>query len=426
MDCFLCYNDYNHQAATGFTPEQLEHLTSLGFTDDHIAELQTIVQDHYTHMYTAQEMVNQHQRELLYIQTSLSMAALHMLLNLDSDEKGSDDPDRLLNAEKKLLEAIHTISEDQKSLEHVKAFSKQVYKAAEQRICNGENQYMVDFFAGLQVYCGAVTALHGTPRGLAEIHVYKHILEQCITSPRPPLPIHITEPALPISYPLTGSVGQIEEFSETNNMGVITVFVKAQDTTFLQSVLLLAAFTYTTFGTELSLQQLVTFLSASVTVTEIIIGSAGAVLLLVITAPSVGYEWPPAVPGWIEGEEVIIIVEGSYGQAHITERAQSKDECTASSHQAILDDKYMIQEIVTYASKLFYHKDVRQYLYYYTDNVGKEWIVIVREYKNRYYQLITAYRVDCLGPYECGEKPPVQTYIDKLLCDGFRLINLWR
>ena len=89
---------------------------------------------------------------------------------------------------------------------------------------------------------------------------------------------------------------------------------------------------------------------------------------------------------------MIIIVEGSYGQGHIAERAQSKDECIKSSHQAILDDKYMIQKIVMHAEKLFYNRGNGQYIYYYVVN-GKEWCIFVEEYENKYYQLITAYRV---------------------------------
>jgi len=123
---------------------------------------------------------------------------------------------------------------------------------------------------------------------------------------------------------------------------------------------------------------------------------------------------------------VIIIVEGSYGQRHITERAESDENpCIRSNHQAILDDKYMIQEIVMNASKLLYNEGTGQYIYYYVDDTGKEWAVFIREYaKNKFYELRTAYRVDCKPPYKCGGKD-FNTVIKKWICEGFQLISLW-
>ncbi|MBU7023601.1 MAG: hypothetical protein HXS40_05485, partial [Theionarchaea archaeon] len=160
------------------------------------------------------------------------------------------------------------------------------------------------------------------------------------------------------------------------------------------------------------------------TVLSIAIGVVGAVFLLVVTAPSVGYEWPPAVPGWIEGKQVIIVVEGSYGQAHIPERAKSEDECEASSHQAILDDKQMIQEIIERPLKLFHNAGMGQYIYYYIDDAGKEWAVFIRKYYKEFYELRTAYRVDCRPPYICNTaKDKYSTIVGKWLCEGFKLIS---
>jgi hypothetical protein len=152
----------------------------------------------------------------------------------------------------------------------------------------------------------------------------------------------------------------------------------------------------------------------------------GAVFLLVVTAPPVGYEWPPAIPGWIEGKQVIIVVEGSHGQAHIPQRAQSKTECVASSHQAILDDKHMIQEIIERALKLFYNADTGRYIYYYVDDAGEEWVVFIGNYKKDLYELRTAYRVDCPPPYKCKPKnKEFLTIIEKWFCEGFKLISIY-
>ena len=107
-----------------------------------------------------------------------------------------------------------------------------------------------------------------------------------------------------------------------------------------------------------------------------------------------------SLPSRIEGDQVIIIVEGSYGQGHIAERAESdEDPCIRSSHQAILDDKYMIQETVMNASKLLYNEGTGQYIYYFVDDTGKEWAVFIKKFGNtEYYELRTAYRVDCPPP----------------------------
>jgi hypothetical protein len=444
VDFLLHYNDYYHHVKTGFTPEEMEQFLSVGLTDDQISELHHILGDHYTEWFTAQQVVKEHQIELMQAQVLLSVAALQTLLESCTDTKDKKDKDkpenRIKDAEEKLLNALSNLSWDQSSLEKVKAYSKHVYKAAEQEIIKGNTQYMVDFFVGLQVHCGSVTALNGDIElGLKEIRVYEDVLLECVTNEERQLLQSVFTRESPMgeeslceqSIPTTDCVGQIEEFSETNNLGVVTVFVKAPDTTLLQFLVMLSLFVFLEFGEagwSITLPQLVDILgtiTASAVVTKVTIVS-GAFFLLIVTAPSVGLEWPPAVPGWIEGEEVIIIVEGSYGQAHITERAESKDPCIASSHQAILDTKYMIQDIVVYALKLLYNEDSGQYIYYYIDDSGKEWGVFIRKYKDKYYELRTAYRVDCGPPFKCGvDGKNYNTIIDKWICEGFRLISLW-
>lgn len=443
-DWLLHYNDYYHHATAEFTAEEIKQLHSLGLAVEQIAELQHVITEHYTKKQAAHKVVKQQQTELMKIQALLSLAALQALSELEKDSKGKakdkgKDASELLNAEEKLLEAILTVSEDQSSLEHVKAFSKQVYKAAEQQIRKGNNQYFVDFFVGLQVHCGAVTALNGdTELGVAEIQFYRGIVSECAVSPERPVPqpIDFTCSNQLISeetIPLTDSVGRVEEFDETNNLGVAVYFVKTPDTT-LPMFLMLFSDSIVGWGSidwfSLTLPDLTNILNAvfavEITINSVIVGAAGAVLLLILTAPVVGYEWPSAVPGWIEGDEVIVIVEGSYGQGHITERANSKEKCIASSHQAILDNKYMIQEIVKWASKLFYNKETGQYIYYLIDDAGKEWAIFIEKYEYKYYQLITAYRVDCPSPYRCktdGKDYP--TIIEKWICEGFKLISLW-
>ena len=449
LDFLLHYNDYYHHTETGFTPEEMERFRSVGLTDNQISELQDILGDHYTEWHTAQRVVKEHQIELMHAQVTLSVAALQTLLESNADPKNKKDKDksenRIKDAEEKLLNALSNLSEDQSSLEQVKAFSRQMYKAAEQEIRKGNTYYIVDFFVGSQVHCGAVTALNGDPElGLAEIRVYEDIILECVTNNERqlPQPLSTTEGS-PMSdeslseqsIPVTDFVGQVEEYDETNNLAVTHVFVKASDTTLLQFLVMLSFFVFLEFGEAgwaITLPQIadilgtITTITASAIVTKIVI-VGGAFFLLIVTAPSVGYEWPPAVPGWIQGDQIIIIVEGSYGQGHIPKRAESNEPCIASSHQAVLDNEYIIQDIVVHALKLLYNKYSGQYIYYYIDDSGKEWGVFIRKWgKTKYYELRTAYRADCGPPFECEvDGNSYNTIIDKWICEGFKVISLW-
>ncbi len=435
---FLYYNDSYHHAVTGFTPEEVERFHLLGLEDTQIQELQKVMDEHYTHLHTAQDVVKQHQRELMQVKVSLSLAALKTLRELEKNknkDKEKEKGSNLQKSEEKLLEAISTVSEDQSSLENVKAYSKEVYKAAEREIRKGNIEYSVDFFIGLQIHCGAVEALHGDlESGLREIQSYRNVLAECASSRERLIPqLSLSQPTLtlPPSVQTFDFVGQIEEFDETNNVGMALVFVKASDTTTWQAALLLFTFITEYCTTEWSVGGLAAFIdsciTAGITVVSLALGVVAAFLLLIITAPSVGEEWPSYVPGTIEGEEITIIVEGSYGQGHITKRAQSdKDPCIRNSHDAILKNPFKIADIVWNAQRLFYNPTTGQYIYYLVDNEGKQWAVFIRKYGNTgLYELRTAYRVDCPLPYICdttGE--PFDTIIEKWICEGFNLINL--
>ncbi|MGD2249796.1 MAG: hypothetical protein PVF58_15415 [Candidatus Methanofastidiosia archaeon] len=449
MDWILQYNDYNHHVTTGFTPEEKNRFYALGVTDEQISVFQTMVNEYYAQSHTAQKVVKQQQTGLMQVQVYLSLAALKLLQEdqgKDNKGKGNNKDkniDRLQNAEERLLQAILTSSKDQSSLEHIKAYSKQVYKAAEQNIRNGQSEYIVDFFTGLQIHCGAVAALNGDPEfGLNLIKRYKNVVSECAASPERPVvtPVETTESytqSKPTesympekSVTMKEFVGEIEEEYEHNNMGVVLTIVKAPDTTTWQFFLLIGgvvsgeAFSWIVSNLTISLESLTI---GTITVSTLATGFVGAFVLILITIPPVGKgEWPDAVKGSIEGEEIIVIVDGSYGQKHIKKRSQSDEPCIQSSHKAILNDKYMIKTIVEKAQKLFYNKEFGQWIYYYVDARGKEWTVFIRKYGNEnFYELRTAYRVDCPPPYECkptGEE--FTTIIGKWLCEGFKLINI--
>jgi hypothetical protein len=135
MEWLATFNDFHNYAVTGFTSEERERFYQAGFTDDQISEIQDILVDHYSTLHTASQVVKEQQTELLDIQTTLSITALKLLLESSPEQgKKKDDGPGLQNAEEKLVEAIQVLSENQPSLEHVKAFSKEVYKAAEQEL----------------------------------------------------------------------------------------------------------------------------------------------------------------------------------------------------------------------------------------------------------------------------------------------------
>lgn len=46
-------------------------------------------------------------------------------------------------------------------------------------------------------------------------------------------------------------------------------------------------------------------------------------------------------------------------------------------------------------------------MYSYVDDVGKERCIFVEGYENKYYQVITVYRVDC-APFVCKDKNDIR------------------
>ncbi len=305
-----------------------------------------------------------------------------------------------------------------------------MYKAAEKKVRTGEDQYLVDFFIGLQVHCGAITALNGDLQvGLAEIFLYKPALSECVASPERPLPqpLHIGgQPYLEDVTPASDFIGQIEESDETNNVGSVLLFVKASDTTEWEAAKILFNFIFLSFGStaNVTLQGLVDFLGScitgSITVTTLAIGSVGAILLLVLTAEPVGEEWPTSIKDPTGTFDEIIVDQATI--AHIQDGAQREEKCERWSHQAILDDPWRIRFAIEHVNLLF-KSPMGQYFYYAAD--GKdEWVVMVKAMEKRKGRVGTAYRVDCAPPYLCRrDNKYYWTILEKwLICEKFILI----
>jgi hypothetical protein len=257
---------------------------------------------------------------------SLSILALKLLE--ESNQGKSSKEDRLQEAERDLLAVMEKGFEDQSSLEHVKASSKQVYKSAEQRIRKGDHQYSVDFFVGMQVYCGAVTALSGDSElGSRQIVRYKDVLAECATSPERPAGQEMVastnqeeSPKMPLS---SDTVGEVEESNEANNMGVAVALVKTPEMSLLSFLMLVFATVSPEAWQEVTLPSLSEALESllaaeTITVSSLATGAFGAFFLFLIWIPPVSAsEWPDAVIGNIRGNRVVIVVQGSYGQGHI-------------------------------------------------------------------------------------------------------------
>jgi hypothetical protein len=329
--------------------------------------------------------------------------------------------------------------EDQSSLEHVKASSKQVYKAAEQRIRKGDHQYSVDFFVGMQVYCGAVTALSGDSElGSRQIVRYKDVLAECAASPERPAGQEMVastnqeeSPKMPLS---SDTVGEVEESNEANNMGVAVALVKTPEMSLLSFLMLVFATVSPEAWQEVTLPSLSEALESlltaqTITVSSLVSGAFGALFLFLIWIPPVSAsEWPDAVIGNIRGNRVVIVVEGSYGQGHIIKKSQNKEPCIKSSHQAVLDNPYKINEVVKKAQKLLYQPTSGKYGFVFKPFLRKEWVVIIREYSpgTAIYELVTAFRADCGPPYLLEQGGIVigefQKYYELMLAQGYKLI----
>ncbi|MBU7043242.1 MAG: hypothetical protein HXS47_06585 [Theionarchaea archaeon] len=443
----LYYNDFSYHSARGFSPEQRAWFSSAGLTESDIEELQHHITSTYEDPRTTQEMVTLGQEQLLTIQLSLSVATIQTLREIEKggnkskneikNKRGDEGKiDHLLRVEGDLT-GMYEHPMTHLSLEHVKARSHQMIKAAEQVILSGSPEYCIDFFIALQIHCAAVTALSGDPeRGINEFLRYELALQECAGSPER-LSLQSSDISSSLSPPshspanLGNLVGNVEEWHEENNLAVVYILAKIPDTSWMEYITMISSVAFGSgSGASFSLSSLADALAGlfggvTVTVAAVGIGVVGSIFLLIMSAEPVGYEWPPYVPGWNGTDYVIVIVDGSYGQGHIVARAQSdQDPCIRSSHQAILDDKYMISKIIYNAKKIFYNPDTMQYIYYYIEN-GKEWVVFTKKYGNTgFHELRTAYRADCPGPFKCTtDQKYYDSLINKWICEGFKHIN---
>lgn len=419
LDSLAYYNDNYYRAVEGFTPEQIERFSSMGLTDTQIAELQAKISDHYTQIHSLEEEIKKQQKELLCIQVSLSAAALKVLLDLKGT--GKDKSAELKNAEEKLLEAIANVSEDKSSLEKVKAYSQQVYKAAEQKIRKGDSQYSADFFIGLHVHCGAVTALNGDPEfGLREIRSYESALLECISTERPVSSLAQSTPGGESSLntvSVPAFVGQIEESDETNNVGQIIVLVKAGDTELWEFLQMLAEWGVPQVVQEAFKNFLANFVS--VETASFVVNVGGVVFALIMTAPPVGASWVDCVVDCMTTDPSGIFAKISEDENTVKTielGTQVGEICERSGYNAVYKDPGQIVYTIMLAVKV-YKSPYNHYFYYMRDMSGA-WVV---EVEGQYGcgRVVTAYRVDC--DYECHNIPC--TILEKwVLCDNFTLV----
>jgi hypothetical protein len=214
-------------------------------------------------------------------------------------------------------------------------------------------------------------------------------------------------------------------------MGVAVALVKTPEMSFLSFLMLVFATVCPEALEHVTLSELIASLeslltSETITVSSLASGAFGALFLFLIWIPPVSAsEWPDAVIGNIRGNRVVIVVQGSYGQGHIQRRSKDKKPCIRTSHQAILDDPYRINKIVKKAQVLLYHSEVNEYAFYFKDWLGKEWVVIAREYSpgSGIYELRTAFRADCGPKFQLEEGGVVidefDTYYELMIAQKF-------
>ncbi len=409
-DSLARYNDYYHHMTVGFTPQERERFHELGLTDDDIAQLHVGITDYYTDIRTYEEVVKQSQRELLYIQIWLSLAALKILLENQDRAKGTSD---LMNAEEKLLETILNSSNDQKSLQKVKSYSKQVYKAAEHQIRKEKKGYFIDFFIGLQIHCGAVTALHGDPEmGWAEVRSYTRALIECMTPERPTLSAvsEQEQPSRNISPAnFAGQEedsGNIEESNEDNNRGWITVLVKASDTTDIEFMQIVYYFIRDVLMPWVQ-QKLIDFVKHCITtgveIASFTINVAGTILLLIITAPGVGGEWVHSF--WYDPSgtfDEIVIDQDAKDRILRQSKNTNLRECERRGYDELYDHPDHIVDAVMCAARL-YQCPNDHYFFYEEKVLGDQWVVEVEDMGYGLGRVVEAYKVLC--DYTCNDIP---------------------
>ena len=430
----LYYNDYYYRAMTEFSAEQIELFYSMGLTDEQILKLQDDICYRYTKVHRFQQVVKHHQEELLYIQVLMSLITLDTLLELDHQEKGKGDPAKLQNAEEKLLEAILHVSEDLESLEHVKAFSKQVYKAAERNICAGEKKYFLDFFVGLQIHCGALTALQGDPEfGIGEIQSYTGILSGCVASSERPLlsPVENQPSSSDIPVPVTQFAeqttefeGQIRESDETNNRGWIVFIIKTSDTSnwdFVNSVLpFILEHKIIPDVIKETLTKLLTHIGFEEGFAAAV-GSVGATIVcMILFAPQIGGGWIDSIDKDPTGTfEEIIIDEKTI--EYIEMFANSTEVCVATGYwHAIFPENTMKFADIVWQTKYLF-KSPWGYYYYYAEFCNEDkWVVVAEDRGFRLGRVVEAFKVVCTE-HKCGTEV-FETIIEKWKCENFVLV----
>ncbi|RMD95630.1 MAG: hypothetical protein D6813_00015 [Calditrichaeota bacterium] len=178
----LEYNAYlNRISAEGFNSEEIQTLREAGYNDSEIEALEEGIRQRYSLSFSAVDQLNASKYELYQVQVVLSVLSLKLLIN-SSDEHGkvsSEQLEHLGELEQELIEDISK-SNSKNNWEHIRNGGKEIFKYSEMLIKKSGNAsaFSVDYFIGLQVYLGAITALEGDEAfALNVIDSYKPALE---------------------------------------------------------------------------------------------------------------------------------------------------------------------------------------------------------------------------------------------------------
>jgi len=401
----LEYNDFCYHAMNGFTIEQKAQFYEMGLTDEQIEVLRGSITENYSQMLTNQQIIKNHQRGLIQVQSVLSLSAFKILTEMDWKKENKSN--NLIKTEKKLYEAIFSSCEDFSSLEKVKAFSKQIYKSAEQKICNGENHYFFDYFIGLQIHCGALTALNGDVEfGMTEIYFYGELLKDLIETPDRSFTYDNLKSTSTESIPMPvlpekiRGEGNIEESDEDNNFGWVLVFIKTSDSNMWGFTTSIGEwFSKYVFPEVLAkaIREILMKLSISETTSSLFGTAGGTIFGLIMTAGQVGGGWLDYVENDPSGIfDYIVIDEETMNTIY---EGRKIIGCLGEGIIALDEDPIQIQYTIWNALSVYKAK-WGTYFYYMETLFGDIWVLEVEEKGFKIGRIIIGYKEECVK-FEC-------------------------
>lgn len=249
--------------------------------------------------------------------------------------------------------------------------------------------------------------------GWAEVHSYTRALKECVTSPERPTLSAVSEQEQPSENIFPANFagqeedsGNIEETNEDNNRGWITVLVKASDTTDIEFMQVVYYFIRDVLM-PWAQQKLIDFvkhcIATGAEIASFTINVAGAILLLIITAPGVGGEWVHSF--WYDHSgtfDEIVIDQDTKDRILRQSKNKNLRECEQDGYRELYDHPDHIVDAVMCAARL-YQSPGGHYFFYEEKALGDQWVVEVEDMGYGLGRVVEAYKVLC--DYTCNNIP---------------------